>query len=637
MAARPGLYVLAALIAVACTVSAFAEQCPRRVGWWPYGPVVDVAIAGEHAVFGSGRTLFIADISSPETPRIVGELALPRFIGSVTIDGDYAYVGSDVLRVIDISVPERPLEVGSADAGVTDLVVMGDIAYGIRAEAWFGYLVIFDISDPTAPRTIEERMANCVAITRHSHYLFLATSYAVEYGTLRVLDISEPANPIEVALVEYSGFPNDLEVFDDFLAVTDIQPGLRIFDIGDPTAPREVASLVVPAATQVTVSGGVAFVGGEGSVLRLIDVSDPARPVVMGSADLSRDPQFGCSVGRIAVSDSTALVVGPDNGVAVVDVSIPHEPTHLVTVPAPGWVAGVTVSGGKAFATEHAGGRTLIRILDLSTARVPTEVGSMLLPEGCSAFDIAGDLAYVGCYDELVVYDISDLANPSLLASIETTASACSVEVVDGFAYLGGCYFSGLAVVDVSRPDRPAQVGLVDTPYASDMTIAGDLALVASGYHGLRVIDVSVPSDPVEICRVGFGGSYVGDVAVAGDLALVARGRYGVSVIDISRPGESQLVGGFVTGSSVQNVAASRRLAYITDFTSGLMVYDISDPTWPVQFAIDDSLFGAGEIELTPRRAYVVGQSGFDIYDITTCSGGEGQIPDPRRSKQTGH
>jgi len=54
------------------------------------------------------------------------------------------------------------------------------------------------------------------------------------------------------------------------------------------------------------------------------------------------------------------------------------------------------------------------------------------------------------------------------------------------------------------------------------------------------------------------------------------------------------------------------------------MVYDISDPTRPVELGIDDSLFGAGEIELTPRRAYVVNQSGFDIYDIAADSWSEG-------------
>ena len=631
MASRCGPCVCAAMIAVMGAASSFAGQCPRRVGWWPYGPILGAAVAGEHAVFGSGRTLFIADISNPESPRTVGELVLPGAIVSVTIDGDYAYVGSDVLRVVDISDPGRPVEVGSGDVRVTDLVVVGDFAYGVRAEVWFGYLVIFDISDPTAPRTIEERMANYIAITRYSHYLLLATSYARDNGTLCILDISEPANPVEAGRVEYSGDPNDLDVFDDSLVVTDIQHGLRIFDLVDPLEPREVASLVVPAAAQVVVSGGVAFVGGEVSVLRLIDVADPARPVEIGSLDLSGDLRFESGIGRIAVSGSTVLVAGPGDGLAIVDASVPEEPLHLVTLPAPGWAVDVTIRGAVAYVNEITGDRRRIRALDVSRARVPIDLGSMVLPDGCSAFDIAGDLAYVGCYDELAVYDISDLENPSLLASIETTDSACTVEVVGDIAYLGGCYFGGLAVVDVSQPDRPVQVGYVTTPQARDMTIVGDLALVASGNYGLRVIDVSIPDDPVEIGRLALDGP-ARDVAVAGNIAFVASGRYGVYFVDISRPDEPHAIGGFMTRSFVQDVAASRGLAFATDSATGLVVYDTSDPESPVELSCDAPADYAGEIELTPRRAFVVCQFGFDIYDISTCAGGEGQVPKPRRS-----
>jgi len=48
--------------------TAFAQDCPELMGRWPYGPAWAVARSGDHAYFGSGPTLLIADVSAPGTP-----------------------------------------------------------------------------------------------------------------------------------------------------------------------------------------------------------------------------------------------------------------------------------------------------------------------------------------------------------------------------------------------------------------------------------------------------------------------------------------------------------------------------------------------------------------------------------------
>ena len=60
--------------------------------------------------------------------------------------------------------------------------------------------------------------------------------------------------------------------------------GLRIVDVSNPAVPVEVGTLDTPdSANGVAVVDGVAFVADRTSGLRIIDVSDPALPTKLGS------------------------------------------------------------------------------------------------------------------------------------------------------------------------------------------------------------------------------------------------------------------------------------------------------------------------------------------------------------------
>ncbi len=95
-------------------VPALAD-CPELVGRWPFGATHAVAVSGDHAYFGSGTALMVADVSDPSAPVVVGQVGLPDQVGDVAVSGGYAYVadGQWGLRVIDVRTPSAPVEVGS--------------------------------------------------------------------------------------------------------------------------------------------------------------------------------------------------------------------------------------------------------------------------------------------------------------------------------------------------------------------------------------------------------------------------------------------------------------------------------------------------------------------------------------------
>ena len=61
--------------------------------------------------------------------------------------------------------------------------------------------------------------------------------------------------------------------------VADYSAGLQVIDIGEPASPVLVGACDTPGyAGELAVSGTLVFVADEGSGLQVIDVSDPAAP-----------------------------------------------------------------------------------------------------------------------------------------------------------------------------------------------------------------------------------------------------------------------------------------------------------------------------------------------------------------------
>lgn len=106
-----------------------AQDCPERVGRWPYGRPVAVAASQPYAYIGSGTALVVADVSNAAAPLVVGEVVPPGPVMGVTISGSYADVADDGegLRVLDVSDPANDVEVGSVDSpgGVQAVAVSG--------------------------------------------------------------------------------------------------------------------------------------------------------------------------------------------------------------------------------------------------------------------------------------------------------------------------------------------------------------------------------------------------------------------------------------------------------------------------------------------------------------------------------
>ena len=183
-----------------------------------------MAVQGRYAYVGVGPRLLVVDVGDPTRPVAVGRTGvLPGVVRGVAVSGAYAYVANWAggLRVIDVSNPSSPREVGAYDTPGDALGVAVSGAYAYVAA---GSLRVVDVSNPASPREVgaydTPRWAYGVAVS--GPYAYVAA------GSLRVVDVSNPASPREVGYYDTPGFARGVAVSGAYAYVADEDGGLVI-------------------------------------------------------------------------------------------------------------------------------------------------------------------------------------------------------------------------------------------------------------------------------------------------------------------------------------------------------------------------------------------------------------------------
>ncbi|GBE29663.1 LVIVD repeat protein [bacterium BMS3Bbin04] len=278
-------------------------------GDWDKAKIADVV--GSYAYVATGSSgLKIVDISDPTAPVEMGSIAYepPNNVLDVAVQGDYAYlaVGPHGLRVIDVSDPEEPWEVGSLLPFSTTLGVdvQGDFVYVADR---FGGVLVIDIFDPASPVQVGsyDTPGDALDVTVDGDYVYLAAFYE----GLRIIDVVNPTAPTEVGFYNTPGNARHVAVAGDYAYVADGGEGLRIVDITVPSQPVEAGFLATTSWTYyVAAVGEFAFLADGNSGLRVIDATDPSSPVETGFYDTMGVSNGVTAVGNLAyVADDDFL------------------------------------------------------------------------------------------------------------------------------------------------------------------------------------------------------------------------------------------------------------------------------------------------------------------------------------------
>ncbi len=445
-----------------------------------------VAISGEYAyVADDWSGMHVINISHPTTPTLSGSYDTPGNARCVAISGDYAYVADwgSGLQVIDISDSTAPSFAGSFNPPGDDfgVAISGDYAY-VACQA--SGLQVLDISDPTAPSFVDgcDTPGDAYSVVVSGDY-----AYVGDYGSgFQVIKIAGPL-PSPILAGSYVanipvGYAIDLD--GDYAYIGDVYAtgALRVIDISDPTNPLQAGlGDIAVRCNDVDISGNYAYVAGDESGLgsvsnfRVFDISSPTNPLLVGGLDT---PGFARAV---AISGYYAYVADGDSGLNVLDISMPTSPTGAGVLGLAG--QGVTmssydvaISGDYAFVADGDFG---LKVIYIGSPPILSLVGSYDTPGSANGIAIAGDYAYIADWDfGLQVIDITTLSAPTLAGSYDTPGVAHRVEIVGDFAYIANEY--ALIVIDISDPTAPTLAGeKITGAGAFDVAVAGDYAYVA--------------------------------------------------------------------------------------------------------------------------------------------------------------
>ena len=329
-------------------------------------------------------------LSDPTHPR---ELAVLADLGDtlrVSVAGDLAYVADTDghrVRVVDVSNPETPVELGSVSTGgePCQMEVMDDVAYVTTSSR----LLILDVSDPSLPVEIGALDGEPCGLAVAGQIVYVADALA----GLRVIDASNPAAPVQVGVLATTGEARDVAVAGSVAYVADGFSGLRIIDVSDPSAPVEVGIVDTPDdAIAVAVAGDFAYVA-DGASLRVIDVSNPSAPRQVGA--LVPLSPFGL-LADVVVVDAVALMADEDSGVWVVDVTRPEAPVEIGLLPTPpGGVTGLDAANGLVYAASVSSGLLLfdpgpeLRRISIAIDVKPGSDGNRIDPRGSGPIRVA--------------------------------------------------------------------------------------------------------------------------------------------------------------------------------------------------------------------------------------------------------
>jgi len=420
-----------------------------------------------------------------------------------------------------------------------------------------------------------------------------------------------------------SGMAHDVVIAYNHAFLADGAAGLVIIDVTDPAAPVLTGSYDTAGdATAVVLSGDFAFVADGPGGMAVLDISNLSVPILAGSFE------SGGNATGIAVDGNYAYLASGNDGLLVLDITDPTNPGVAGDFATTGDAVDVTVSGNHAFVATSNGS---LQIFDITDPTSVLSVGSY--EPGGSAWDVAvdGDLAILAAGGAgLALIDIEDPTNPSALGSLPITGGAYDVAIDGDMVYVSAAG-SGLVVVDISDPVFPMISKNLDTPGSAEGVSLGDVfAFVADGAGGMQVVEVRQPMYPQ------LWGSYVTtgngfDIEVAGDHAYIAMGNSGLEVVDISDPTNPSFAGSFELPAiyGVKNIDLEGNLAYLAYADSGLVVVDVSDPTAPVLAGIfntfypdiEPEIITALDVAVDGNVAYVVTENqGLMVLDVSDPS-----------------
>ncbi len=444
-------------------------------------------------------------------------------------------------------------------------------------------------------------------------------------GSLSIIDISNPTNPVYISQVTGMGGALEPYVAGKYAYVVANSGGaFYVVDISDPSSPAIVGNISLSIGGTLFVSGKYAYVPGSNK-LNVIDISDPTHPFITGIASST-------SAIGVFVQGKYAYVTG-NKSFYVYDISNPSHPTFIAMTQGPTPGTSLNTDGDLYVQGRYAyvPGNGAINIIDVSNPASPTVISSVSGPYAISGNSkdimVSGKYAYATSFisnGELSVFDVSSSTAPQYLTSIRPEANTVTN------CYAGGAFVTGRYVYTACYTNASFDVidiGGADVPTLTAGTLAVgnlDVSSFAQFENGIGVSDGLNVGGDAEIngtLSVYGGASTTAKtspaLAVLGNVGIGTTTPYGKFAIslnstDTAYPGNNAFViasstanstttlfnllntGNAVLAGSLTQNSDERLKTDIQDLSGSSSLAEI-DALNPVSFDWINGIFGTGD------------------------------------------
>ena len=415
------------------------------------------------------------------------------------------------------------------------------------------------------------------------------------------------------------GFASDVAVSGDFAYYTKGY-GLEVVDISDPYNRMIVSRMRLnSSATSIFIAGDKAYITLSSGGFSILDISNPYTPSILNTFDMDGNSQ------NITISGNIAFVSQENSALYLINIANPLTPYLLSVFNTVNPPREVAVSGHYAYITQTNYGLQIIDFLDATAPELVGVFEGVGSYNGTDYWDIIlyGDYAFIADYAYSVTNDsggfqVLNVSNPTApeLQFIYDLHLVNNL-ALDGTTLYISTQTTGVHSFDVAMPSSPVYLdNNLETAYVKEMAVYNDY-LVTCG-RNCEIYDIADP-ESIELASFNPVMSEVASVFVSGDYAYIGHRYSGLTIVDISNPAAPEMVANHATSGRAYTTQVRDQLAYVTN-TSGMDIFDVSDPTNPVLLGSfqDSDTSSCEEFTLIGNLAYITGYP-YEIYivDIT--------------------
>ena len=351
--------------------------------------------------------------------------------------------------------------------------------------------------------------------------------------------------------------PGKLFIKGNHVFLNDIDKGIHIIDISNPSSPRNVAFVRIPGAVDMAVRGDILYADCYTDLVAM-DISDPRNAVVKTFLE----GVFPHRVYTNGFMADTNLVITEWKRVDTVVTGSSGEADIMP------WRGGVLFSSPRAMSQQSGAA---------SSGAVNGIGGSM------ARFGLLDDRLYTVSFDDLKVFRTTDPAKPAFVKSVDLRQG--DIETI--FPYRDRLFIgsqTGMFIYDASNRDNPVRLGEFTHARACDPVIADDThayvtlrsnMMCPGNINQLDVVDIRQLNAPKLVKSYPMTGP--SGLSKDGNLLFLCDGNSGIRILDATRPDAIQPIR-TIDIAEPYDVIAWNGIAIVTA-KDGLFLVDYTNPS----------------------------------------------------------